>query len=71
MVIAWVAWNHLATPKCLEGARIFKLFMYMMAYRFSLLPDMCSNSQQWIYSVKYFIESKGLTHGRTMIKASW
>ena len=67
MGITWVAWNHLATPKHLGGAN---LSMHMMARRFSLLQDMCLNSQPWIFIVQYFIENKGLTHGRTMIKAS-
>ena len=37
MRITWVAWNQLATPKCLGGARILKLSKHMMARRFSLL----------------------------------
>ena len=41
-----------------------------MARRFSLLQDMCSNSQPWISIVQSFIEKKGLTHGMTTIKAS-
>ena len=32
---------------------------------------MCSNSQPWIFVVQYFILNKGLTYGRTTIKASW
>ena len=71
MGITWVAWNHLATLKRLGGTGILNLSKHMMARRFSLLQDVCSTSQPWISIVQYFIENKGLTHGRTMIKASW
>ena len=70
MGITWVAWNHLATPKRLGGTGILNLFKHMMARRFSLLQDMCSNSQPWISIVQYFIENKRLTHGRTTIMVS-
>ena len=70
MGITWVAWNHLATPKRLRGTGILNLSKLMMAHTFSLLQDMCSNSQPWISIVQYFIENNNLTHGRTMIKAS-
>ena len=70
MGITWVAWNHLATPKCLGGVGILNLSMHMMARRFSLLQDMCSYSQLWISIVQYFNENNDL-HGRTTIKASW
>ena len=71
MGITSVAWSHLAIPKRLGGTRILNLSKHMMAHRFSLLQDMCSNSQPWICIAQYFIDSKGLTHGRTTIKASW
>ena len=71
MGITWVAWNHLATPKRLGGTGILNLSKHMMARRFSLLQDMCSKSQPWISIAQYFIENKGLTHGRTKIEASW
>ena len=50
---------------------ILNLSKHMMARRFSLLQDMCSNSQSWISIAQYFIEKKALTHGRTKIEASW
>ena len=71
MGITWVAWNHLATPKRLGGTGILNLSKHMMARRFSLLQDMCSESQPWISIAQYFIENKGFTHGRTKIEASW
>ena len=71
MGITWVAWNHLGTPKRLGGTGILNLSKHMMAHRFSFLQVMCSTSQPWISIALYFIENKGLTHGRTKIKASW
>ena len=72
MGITWVPWNHLATPKRLGKVGILNLSKHMMmAPRFSSIQDMCSNSQPLISIVRYFIENKGLTHGRTTIKASW
>ena len=71
MGITWVVWNHLATPKRLGEVGILNLSKHMMDLRFSLLQEMCSNSQPWTSIVQYFIENKGLTHGRTKIKGSW
>ena len=70
MGITWVAWNHLATPKRLGGTGILNLSKHMMARRFSLLQDMCSNSQPWIYMLQYFIKNRGLTYRRMTNVAS-
>ena len=68
--IIWVVWNHLATLKLLGGVGILDLPIHMMARRFSLLQDIFSSLQPWISIIRYFVENKGLTHGRTMIMTS-
>ena len=65
--------NHLGcvessrNPKALGGTGILNLSKHMTAHTFSLLQDMCSKSQPWISIAQYFIENKGLKHGRTII----
>ena len=63
MGITGVTWNHLATPECLGRVAILDLSMHMMIDTFSLLEDMCLESQLWISIVQYiFIENKGTQH---------
>ena len=69
--VAWVSWEHLATPKRLGGVTILNLDMHLMARRFSLLRDMCRQDQPWVCMMQYFIENAGFIHGKTKIKASW
>ena len=57
-----------SNPQVLRGHGILNLSIHMMAHRFSLLQDMCSDSHSWISIVQYFIENKGLTHGGQQLR---
>ena len=52
------------------GAAILDSSMNIMAHRFSLLQDICLDSQPSISIVHYFIENVGIAQGKIMIKDS-
>ena len=69
--IAWMAWDHICTPKRLGGAALLNLYEHMVARRFTFLKSMFEGNQPWTEIMVFYLEKKGIKLGRTKVTTSW
>ena len=69
--IAWMAWDHICTPKWLGGAALLNLYEHMVVRRFIFLKSMFEGNQPWTEIMVFYHEKKGIKIGRTKVTTSW